>query len=155
MYASFKATGVLLLSVIVNRIELVRLPFNACAWHGRDINGRYWIKSPGDTSRWRMHAIRSATTEWRQLPENVGKRWITVRAYVHSSRMGPRSARYTEYKFGLSARLNSYQELQHMANPILAYNGALFSKNATARCEVPAGIRHEVFESFLAAKWSI
>ena len=93
--------------------------------------------------------------EWKQLPENVGKRWITVRAYEHSSRMGPRSARYTEYRFGLTARLNSYQELQHMTNPILAYNGTLFSKNVTARCEVPFDIRYEVFESFLTAKWSI
>ena len=90
--------------------------------------------------------------EWKQLPENVGKRWITVRAYEHSSRMGPRSARNTEYTFGLSARLNSYQELQHTTNPFMAYNGTLFSKNVAARCEIPAGIRHEVFESFLAAK---
>ena len=35
VYASFKTTGALLLSVIVNRIELARLPFSACAWHGR------------------------------------------------------------------------------------------------------------------------
>ena len=50
VYASFKTTGSLLLSVIVNRIELVRLPSNACAWHGRGINGRYWIRFPGATS---------------------------------------------------------------------------------------------------------
>ena len=38
------------LSAIVNRIELVRLPFKACAWHGRGINGRDLIRSPGGTS---------------------------------------------------------------------------------------------------------
>ena len=41
VYASFSVTASPLLSVIVNRIELVRLPFNACAWHGSGINGRY------------------------------------------------------------------------------------------------------------------
>ena len=49
LYASLKTTDSLLLSVIVNRIELVRLPFSACAWHGRGINGRYWMRFPGDT----------------------------------------------------------------------------------------------------------
>ena len=50
VYASFRTTDSLLLSVIVNRILLVRLPFRACAWHGRGINGRYWIRFSGDTS---------------------------------------------------------------------------------------------------------
>ena len=48
--------------------------------------------------------------EWKQLPENVGKRWITVRVHEHSRKMGPRSARYIEYKFGLAARLSSWQD---------------------------------------------
>ena len=41
VYASLSATASPSLSAIVNRIELVRLPFKACAWHGRGINGRY------------------------------------------------------------------------------------------------------------------
>ena len=93
--------------------------------------------------------------EWKQLPENIGKRWITVRVHEHNRKTGPRGARYTEYKVGLTAWLNTYQEQQHMTNPLMAYNGALFSKSVTARCEVPADIRYELFESFLTAKWSI
>ena len=93
--------------------------------------------------------------EWKRLPENIGKRWITVLVHEHNRKMGPRSARYTEYQVVLTAWLNTYQEQQHMTNPLLAYNGVLFCKNVTARCEVPGDIRYELFESFLTAKWSI
>ena len=48
--ASFNTTGSFWLSVIVNRIDDVRLPFRACAWHGRGISGRYWMRLPGATS---------------------------------------------------------------------------------------------------------
>ena len=44
VYASFNVTESPLLSVIVNRILFVRFPFRACAWHGRAVYGRYWIR---------------------------------------------------------------------------------------------------------------
>ena len=93
--------------------------------------------------------------EWKQLPENIGKRWITVRVHEHNRKMGPRSARYIEYKFGLAARLSSWQELPGTDLPYEDYIGGLFFKQVTARCEITADMRCEVFESFLAANWSI
>ena len=93
--------------------------------------------------------------EWKQLPENVGKRWITVRVHEHSRKMGPRSARYTEYKFGLAARLSSWTGSSEHTLPYEEYIGGLFSKQVTARYEITADMRCEVFDSLLAAKWSI
>jgi hypothetical protein len=93
--------------------------------------------------------------EWRKASENVGKRWITVRVHEHNRKMGPRSARYTEYKFGLAARLSSWQGLPGTDLPYEDYIGGLFFKQVTARYEITADMRCEVFESFLSANWSI
>ena len=93
--------------------------------------------------------------EWKQLPENVGKRWITVRVHEHSRKMGPRSARYIEYRFGLAARLSSWTDLPGPHLPYEEYIGGLFFKQVTARYEITADMRCEVFDSLLAAKWSI
>ena len=93
--------------------------------------------------------------EWKQLPENVGKRWITVRVHEHSRKMGPRSARYIEYKFGLAARLSSWTDLPSPHLPYEEYIGGLFSKQVTARYEITDDMRCEVFDSLLASKWPI
>ena len=95
--------------------------------------------------------------EWRKASENVGKRWITVRVHEHSRKTGPRGARYTEYKFGIVARLSSWQDGAHVGTdlPYEDYNGGLFFKQVTTRYEITADMRCEVFDSLLAAKWSI
>ena len=96
--------------------------------------------------------------EWRKAPENVGKRWVTVRVHDQNRKMGPRSARYIEYKFGIAARLSSWKAFKNVPGielPYEDYVGGLFFKQVTARCEITADMRCEVFESFLAAKWSI
>ena len=93
--------------------------------------------------------------EWRKASENVGKRWVTVRVHDRNCKMGPRSARYIEYKFGIAARLSSWKGLPDTDLPYEAYIGVLFLKQVTARCEITAEMRCEVFDSFLSAKWSI
>ena len=96
--------------------------------------------------------------EWRKAPENVGKRWVTVRVHDDNRKMGPRSARYIEYKFGIAARLSSWKAFKNVPDlelPYEDYVGGLFFKQVTARCEITADMRCEVFESFLASKWSV
>ena len=43
-----------------------------------------------------------------------------------------------------------------MTNPLMKRTmGCSFPRHVTARCEITADMRCEVFESFLTAKWSI
>ena len=93
--------------------------------------------------------------EWRSSAENVGKRWIKVVTYESECKMGRGSARYTQFTFSLVARLSSWKSHPHTNVPYEDTNGWVFNKHISAKEEITADMRCEVFDSFLSAKWSI
>ena len=93
--------------------------------------------------------------EWRSSAENIGKRWITVVTYESHCKLGRGSARYTQFGVSLVARLSSWKSHPHTNVPYEDTSGWVFNKHISAKENITADMRCEVFDSFLSAKWSI